>query len=87
MFLINVFPSTCFTCIIYPALGPNTINLGFTINDSIFMLVGETFVYFMLYVYLNQVMPNEYGTHKSPLFFLDCITKPKKQTTNNLHEL
>ena len=43
------------------------------------MLIGETVVYFLLYLYLDEVVPNEYGSNKRALFFLDFITKRKRQ--------
>lgn len=34
------------------------------------MLVVDVFVYLILYFYLDEVLPNEYGISKSPLFFV-----------------
>ena len=42
------------------------------------MLIVDMVVYFLLYIYLDQVLPNEYGTHKHPLFFIQCLWKKKK---------
>lgn len=34
------------------------------------MLTGDFLLYLILYLYLDEVLPNEYGTNKHPLFFL-----------------
>ena len=37
-----------------------------------------SFVYLVTYFYLEEIIPNEYGISKHPLFFLE-IFKKKKQ--------
>jgi hypothetical protein len=47
------------------------------------MMLGiDTFIFFLLYIYLDEVLPNEYGSNKSPFFFLGIKKKPK-QTSND----
>jgi len=38
----------------------------------------ESVLYLILYFYLDQVLPNEYGIKKHPLFFLKCFSGSKK---------
>lgn len=38
-------------------------------------------VFFILYFYLDQVFPNEYGVAKHPLFFLECLFSKKEKPT------
>lgn len=42
------------------------------------MLSFEALVYFLLFIYFEQIIPNDNGTHKHPLFFLKFQMKPKK---------
>ncbi|XP_053426831.1 ABC-type organic anion transporter ABCA8-like isoform X2 [Nycticebus coucang] len=37
-----------------------------------FMLVFDTFLYLVLAIYFEKILPNEYGHQYSPLFFLKC---------------
>ena len=48
-------------------------NLAYTYNDAVVSLIVGTFVYGLLAIYLDQVMPNEFGSHRHPLFFLKCL--------------
>ncbi len=43
----------------------------FSADAAIMMLIFDFFFYFVLYLYLDQVMPNEYGIRKHPFFFLN----------------
>lgn len=43
--------------------------------------VAAFFIYLIMYLYLEQVLPNEYGTSKSPFFCFD-IFKTKKNSLN-----
>lgn len=46
------------------------INQTIDPDYAIWMLVADIFIYFLLYLYLDQIMPNEYGISKHPLFIL-----------------
>lgn len=48
------------------------------------MLIVTFFAYVLLALYLDEVMPNELGTHRHPLFFLKCF---KKQPSSSEHSL
>jgi hypothetical protein len=71
---MSLFPPTAYSTIVSSSLF-NTVLQNYTINDALMMLSFDIALYFLLYVYLDQVIPNEYGTHKSPFFFL----KPSRQ--------
>ena len=43
--------------------------------------VAAFFIYLIMFLYLEQVLPNEYGTSKSPFFCFD-IFKTKKNALN-----
>lgn len=47
-------------------------------------MIGMFFMYLLLFLYCDQVVPNEYGVAKQPLFFLDWC---KKKTKKNQGEL
>lgn len=42
-------------------------------SESFFMLVFDVFIYFLLYVYCDAIIPNEYGVNRHPLFCLHSI--------------
>ena len=50
---------------------------NFSYSDSILSLSIGGIIFMVLALYLDQVWPNEMGTNKSPLFFLDCFKKPR----------
>lgn len=60
----------------------SVINLNQNIIVS--MLVLDVFLYFLLFIYLDQVVPNEFGIKKHPLFFIKCLFKSKKLDTKSL---
>jgi ATP-binding cassette subfamily A (ABC1) protein 3 len=35
----------------------------------------QIIIYNILYIYFDQIVPNEYGTNKKPLFFLQGFKK------------
>ena len=47
-----------------------TKSYSFTVNDSLMMLAIDTVAFFILYAYLDEVLPNEYGSRKSAFFFI-----------------
>ena len=38
-------------------------------------MMFQIIIYNILYIYFDQIIPNEYGTNKKPLFFLDVFKK------------
>jgi ATP-binding cassette subfamily A (ABC1) protein 3 len=72
-----LFPSTAFTRIVYEGLIGINNPIVFSINSSLMMLCVDTVLYFTLYVYLDQVLPNEYGTHKHPCFLFKGLFRRK----------
>ena len=42
------------------------------------MLAIDVVLYFVLFFYLDAVIPNELGTNKHPLFFLKCLSNKNK---------
>ena len=43
---------------------------AFSATDATMMLAIDVVLYLVLYLYLDQVVPNEYGLRKHPLFFV-----------------
>lgn len=50
------------------------------------MLVLDAVVYFLLFLYLDQVLPRSYGIPKHPLFFLQPLTKLCRRRNNGAYE-
>lgn len=46
------------------------MNANYALNDAALQLGLEAIIFFILYFYLDQVFPNEYGVAKDPLFFI-----------------
>ncbi|EAR95943.2 transporter family ABC domain protein (macronuclear) [Tetrahymena thermophila SB210] len=49
--------------------------VNFSVDEAILVLLFDIAVYLLLYLYLDQIWPNEYGTQKSPLFIFQSIKK------------
>jgi ATP-binding cassette subfamily A (ABC1) protein 3 len=77
VYLLCLFPSTAFTKMIFGNLSNAQTNIQFSNNSALLMMLFDLVLYFTLYVYLDNVIPNEYGTHKSPFFFLKFGKKDK----------
>jgi hypothetical protein len=45
------------------------------------MLISSFIIFTIVALYLDEVIPNEMGTHKDPLFFLRCEKKIKDKRT------
>ena len=53
-------------------------------NTSIIILTTEAVVFYLLYLYLEETLPNEYGTHKRHFWFLRKTNKhPIKETSHD----
>lgn len=65
-------PSFCYDIIPYAEIGSKTASstIDFSTTDYYCMLAVDIFLFSILYLYLDQVLPNEYGTNKHPFFFL-----------------
>lgn len=50
-------------------------NFDYTYEDAIIALSLSSVIYLVLAIYLEQVLPNEKGTNKHPLFFLKNLFK------------
>lgn len=51
----------------------SVVNQYYPNKDAAIELGVLYIVFFILYFYLDQVFPNEYGVAKHPLFFLECL--------------
>lgn len=47
--------------------------LAFTFNDGLASLGITSVIYFVLFIYCEQVVPHEFGIPKHPLFFIKWI--------------
>lgn len=47
------------------------------------MLFLDSIIYLIIYFYLDQVLPNEYGINKNPFFFITCLFKKKRKNSEN----
>ena len=61
--------------------------LDFTFEDSLKALAISAVAYTLLAFYLEQVIPNEYGTNKHPLFFIKWICKSSEPRNDNRQSL
>jgi hypothetical protein len=79
MELTALIPSVCFQ-FTFLFINPDSSqyqDLPFSKQKGFIMLAGEVIVYFLVFLYLEQVIPNENGTHKHPLFFMKRSNKSK----------
>jgi hypothetical protein len=79
--ITSLLPSVCFEFTI--------MNLGFskppfatpfTATQGYITLGCEAVGYFILFLYLELVLPNENGSHLHPLFFLKCLKRKEEQS-------
>lgn len=54
----------------------------FTTSDAIILLLLDVVIYIILYFYLDEVVSNEYGVSKHPLFFIKALFSKKKSHAN-----
>jgi len=52
----------------------------FTTTEGFITLGVVTVGYFVLFVYLSLVLPNENGNNLHPLFFLNCCKSTKSES-------
>ena len=51
--------------------------LNYSFNTGLIALGIDSLIFFLLFVYMEQVFPHEVGTAKHPLFFLSCFKSNK----------
>ncbi|KAL4459528.1 hypothetical protein ABPG74_018141 [Tetrahymena malaccensis] len=78
MILLSLAPQAALTLGLmgdgWSILGQLRLNhINFSVNEAILVLLFDIAVYLLLYLYLDQIWPNEYGTQKSPLFIFQSI--------------
>lgn len=54
------------------------LDLDYSYSDAMTFLLLTAVVYTLLAFYLEQVLPNEQGTNKHPLFFINWICKSRR---------
>ena len=66
---------------------------GFSFNDSIYMLIFDFFLFFLLGLYLDKVIPSDFGQRLNPCFifmpsywFTCCRDQTVRQNGNDLGE-
>jgi ATP-binding cassette subfamily A (ABC1) protein 3 len=70
-----LFPQPCLAFTIVPQINSSYALLSANLHKyssglAIFMLFFDCIFYFLLYVYLDEVLPNEYGIRKHPIYCL-----------------
>lgn len=77
-FLISIFTQPALNYSFFPIKTDDGV-VVFSGNDALIMLIADVFIYFILYIYMDLVLPNEYGIKKHPLFFIkDCFKSKAK---------
>lgn len=76
------FGGDLFTLVEDESMGITFSNLtmkveNYRISTAYLMTLANILIFFVLSFYFDQVIPNEWGLKKHPLFFLDCILKKK----------
>ncbi|CAD8056529.1 unnamed protein product [Paramecium primaurelia] len=88
MLLGFCFPTFGFDIYIFPQLGGVIIqDWGISVGGYFALQASSALIYAFLYYYLEQVLPNEYGTNKHPLFFLGCKYQTQNDVLSSSYEL
>lgn len=58
--------------------------INYEYTDGILMLIATSIIFMILALYLEQVLPNELGSNKSPLFFLNFLKRNKKTNDKSI---
>ncbi|KRX07798.1 P-loop containing nucleoside triphosphate hydrolase [Pseudocohnilembus persalinus] len=87
IFLFCLFPSSALNISMF--IGDESFELSesFTGGSIIMMLIIDTFIYFLLYLYLDQVFPNEFGTQKPWYFPIQLCFGSKKNDAKKNYSL
>jgi ATP-binding cassette subfamily A (ABC1) protein 3 len=72
--LLSLFPQLCFNMTISKIafISRDFVDFSFNITyeQGVVTMFGTFIVFTMIALYLDEIVPNEMGTHKHPLFFL-----------------
>ncbi|EAR96798.2 transporter family ABC domain protein (macronuclear) [Tetrahymena thermophila SB210] len=92
--LLSLFPQTCIIFIFLSAgwnssqsshsFSYSKMAKNYSYSNGIMMLVIDTIVYFILYLYFDQVVKNEYGTQRDALFFINWIWKKNPKNSSQI---
>ena len=59
---------------------------NYNVETAIVFFLISSVMFFVLFLYFEQVFPNEFGTKKSPFFFIQCLFRRKKRK-NELYDI
>ncbi|EAR84667.2 ABC transporter family protein (macronuclear) [Tetrahymena thermophila SB210] len=87
LYLISLFPQAGISFTFFSKgwlLDTDQFNdFSFTYGYGLSSLAVSGAIYLIIYLYFDQVWPNDYGTQKKPWFFLQCLFNLCKKTNNN----
>lgn len=76
---ITIFPQLNFSLAIsnlaFISTTDNFPNFNISFEQSVVTFIATAIFYCLLALYLDEVIPNDLGTHKHPLFFLGRVYK------------
>ncbi|CAK55643.1 unnamed protein product (macronuclear) [Paramecium tetraurelia] len=87
-YCMSIFPQSSISFIYMGALkrgffNSQAISSAYPLSNAALQLGIESVLYFILFFYLDQVFPNEYGVSKHPLFFLQGLFGGSKKNKLN----
>ncbi|CAD8203334.1 unnamed protein product [Paramecium octaurelia] len=74
--LLSIFPQNLIVYFWFQKITFSAISMNYIYTLIIFSIQGTMGI--LLYVYLDQVIPDEIGTHKSPFFICQCLLRKKR---------
>ncbi|CAD8090926.1 unnamed protein product [Paramecium primaurelia] len=74
--LLSIFPQNLIVYFWFQKITSSAISMNYIYTLIVFCIQGTIGI--LLYVYLDQVIPDAIGTHKSPFFIFQCLFKKKK---------
>ncbi|CAD8125443.1 unnamed protein product [Paramecium sonneborni] len=81
VYILSLIPSFCYN--VYPYVSiTGVVEFDFGKKEYFGVLLFDIIFYGLLAQYLDQVVPNQYGTNKHPLFFLGVKNENKKIKKN-----
>jgi len=79
---LGIFPQMSFnmavTDIAFQRSEYSAFWFNFSYSQGMITLIASFFAFTLIALYLDEVIPNELGTHKHPLFFLGCGRKTER---------
>ncbi|CAD8103132.1 unnamed protein product [Paramecium primaurelia] len=82
VYILSLIPSFCYN--VYPYVSiTGVVEFDFGKKEYFGVLLFDIIFYGLLAQYLDQVVPNEYGTNKHPLFFLGVKYENQKKKKKN----